>query len=223
MPSAIQNITATTAATAKTASSILGKDDFLKMLVMQLRYQDPLNPMKGTEFAAQLAQFSSVEQLSNINTNIQQSIDANAILTQSINNALAATFIGKNVRAATKTFHYGGTGDVKLGYTLPSAAATVTVKLYDSSGNIIRMINGSGMQKGDTTFTWDGKNDQGQNVADGTFTFSVEAKDSNGSTLDSSTFIYGSVDGVRFKSDGTVFTIDGVDVALSSILEIMKE
>jgi len=76
--------------TTQTAAnkSVLGKDDFLKMLVQQLRYQDPLNPMKGDEFATQLAQFSSVEQLNNINTSLTDSLNANYMLTQAINNGL---------------------------------------------------------------------------------------------------------------------------------------
>jgi len=65
---------------------------------------------EGTEFAAQLAQFSSVEQLANINTNLQSSLNANAVMTQSINNAMATNFIGKEVRANTDTIGYSGLG-----------------------------------------------------------------------------------------------------------------
>ncbi|NIS39011.1 flagellar hook capping protein, partial [Candidatus Saccharibacteria bacterium] len=78
---------------------ILGKDDFLKMLVTQLNYQDPLNPMESTDFSAQLAQFSSLEQLSNIDETLQASLEANYLLATSINNTMAATIIGKQVRA----------------------------------------------------------------------------------------------------------------------------
>ncbi len=63
-----------TTATETTSSSILGKDDFLKLLITQLQYQDPMNPLDGTEFAAQLAQFSSVEQLANLNETLSASI-----------------------------------------------------------------------------------------------------------------------------------------------------
>ena len=99
-----------------------------------MQYQDPMDPMSGTEFASQLAQFSSVEQLTDINTELGQSITANSVLTQSINNDLSATFIGKNVEATTNTFTYSGTGNTQLGYNLPSAANTVTVNISDSLG-----------------------------------------------------------------------------------------
>jgi flagellar basal-body rod modification protein FlgD len=207
---------------ASAPKAILGKDDFLKLLVMQMRFQDPLDPIKGTEFAAQLAQFSSVEQLSNINTNLLQSIDANYLMTQSISNALAATFVGKGVRAATDSFYYSGTDSVKLGYSLPSAADTVTVKIYDESGNLVKTITGTGKEKGDNVVKWNGTNEAGETVAAGKYKFTVEAKDSSGGSLTTSLFIMGKVTGVRFKADGTVFVIDGMEVKLSDILEIME-
>ena len=105
--SAIDSITgsnATTAATAtsnQTATKSLGKDDFLKMLIAQLKNQDPMNPQDGAAFAAQMAQFSSLEQLTNLNT---------TLLSQSQNslnlvNAQAINLVGKEVTAqiAAKT------------------------------------------------------------------------------------------------------------------------
>jgi flagellar basal-body rod modification protein FlgD len=190
---------------------------------MQLRFQDPLNPVKGTEFAAQLAQFSSVEQLSNINTNILQSIDANYLMSQSISNALAATFVGKDVRAATDTFKFNGDDDsLSLGYTLPAAADSVTVKIYDESGNLVKTLAVTGKSKGDNTFTWDGTNEEGRSVGPGKYKFSVEAKDTTGGSISATSFVVGKVSGVRFKPEGTVFVIDGMEVKLSDILEIME-
>ena len=91
-------VTSSTSTSATSGSSTLGKDDFLKLLIVQLRNQDPLNPTEGTEFAAQLAQFSSVEQLTNINSTLTESLATNKLLTQSIGNSLATTMIGKTVK-----------------------------------------------------------------------------------------------------------------------------
>lgn len=211
-----------TALQPKKSGALLGKDDFLKLLVMQLRFQDPMSPLKGTEFAAQLAQFSSVEQLSNMSTQLNQSIEMNAVLAKSINNALAATFIGKGVRAGTDTFQYSGTGNVKLGYNLPSNAERVVVKVHDASGNVVRTINAAPTNKGDNNLEWDGKDDAGKELGSGKYTFTVDAKGISGELLAASRFIYGTVTGVRFKTDGTVFVIDGVEISLSNILEIMQ-
>jgi len=208
--------------TTDSTGGILGKDDFLKLLVMQLRNQDPLDPMKGTEFAAQLAQFSSVEQLSNINSNLVASLDATHLLSQGISNSLAATIIGKDIRASGEAFTYTGSSSARIGYTLPSNADTVTVKILDASGTVVRTMSGTGTAKGDNSFTWDGKDDQGSNVAAGKYTFTVEAKDSNGASVNVWRYVFGSVSAVRFKSDGAVFVVDGMEIRLSDVLEILE-
>ena len=88
---------------ATASSSTLGKDDFLKLLVEQLKNQDPMNPLDGTEFASQLAQFSSVEQLSNMNSNLEASVSTNQLITQSIKNSLATTIISKKIKTTKNT------------------------------------------------------------------------------------------------------------------------
>jgi|APLow6443716910_1056828.scaffolds.fasta_scaffold151680_1 flagellar basal-body rod modification protein FlgD len=202
--------------------SILGKDDFLKLLITQLRYQDPLEPMKGTEFAAQLAQFSSVEQLSNINTNLTQTLATNQLMTQSIGNSLAATMIGKGVKASANEFQFTGTGSAQLGYTLPVAAAEVSVRVYDSTGTLVRTITNAGTDKGDSTVVWDGTNDSGQTMAEGKYTFKVDAQDSSKAALTATPFLYGTISAVRFTSAGTMFVVDGVEIPVSQILELLN-
>ena len=212
-----------TAGSSSVSTPALGEDDFLKLLTMQMQYQDPMDPMSGTEFASQLAQFSSVEELTSINTELGQSISANSVLTQSINNDLAATFIGKDVRASTNSFQYTGTGNSNLGYTLPSDADTVSISITDGSGNVVRTIQNAPTGSGDQTFTWDGKDNSGNQVGSGTYSFSVQAANNDGTPITATPFISGTVTGLRFKSTGTVFVVDGMEIPLSDILEITQE
>jgi flagellar basal-body rod modification protein FlgD len=215
----IYGLTSQAAATS-TAKKSMGKDDFLKMLIQQLRNQDPLDPMEGTEFAAQLAQFSSVEQLDNIQAALTQSIEANYLLSNSINNALAATFVGKQAKAAFDSFQHEG-GENRLGYTLAGNANSVQVKIYDSSGRLVRTMTGTGVSKGDHDLTWDGRDDRGALMPTGSYRFEVEARDTNNSLVETSEYIFGMVSAVRFKSTGAVFVIGGVEVPLDRILEIV--
>lgn len=211
---------------AATNKGVMGKDDFLKLLTNQLRYQDPMNPMKGAEFASQLAQFSSVEQLYNISTSLTESINANYVLTQAINNGLSAGFVGKEVRASGDTFRMTEPGDglrnAKLGYTLGSAANSVVVKIKNERGEVVRTLQATGTSKGDNSFSWDGTDDGGVDVPGGKYTFSVEAKDSENKNIGSSTYFFGRVSSVRFTVDGTKFVINGQEVFLGSILEILE-
>ena len=222
MVSATDSTTSVQAQASGTQQSqaILGKDDFLRLLITQLRYQDPLNPMKGTEFAAQLAQFSSVEQLANINSNLQANLEGTYLMTQAISNSLATTMIGKEVKAGISTLTFDGKGDARLGYTLSGAATSVTVKIYDSSGKLVRTMAGTGTASGDNTMTWDGTNDQGAALPAGSYGFEVIAQDANGASVRATPFITGAITGVRFRSDGTYFVVNGQEVPLSEIMEI---
>jgi len=211
-----------TLAEAATSSAILGKDDFLKLLITQLRYQDPLEPMKGTEFAAQLAQFSSVEQLANINTNLSDALATNQLMAQSIGNSLAATMIGKGVKASADEFRFTGTGTVQLGYTLPVAADEVSVRVYDGKGTLVRTITNAPTDKGDSLVVWDGTNENGQTMPEGNYTFKVTAQDASEVALAATPFLYGTISAVRFTSAGTMFVVDGVEVPLSQILELLN-
>lgn len=203
------------------SKTTMGKDDFLRLLITQMQNQDPMDPMKGTDYAAQLAQFTSLEQLSNINTNLNQSLNASALMTNSITNALATTFIGKDVRASADSFQYTAGATVNVGYSLPSSAESSTVKIYDSSGNLIRTLTG-GTSNGINTLSWDGKNDKGASVGSGKYTFKVQATDQKGAALPATTYLMGKVTGVRFKSEGAFFVIDGMEVPLSNIVEITQ-
>ncbi len=221
MAASVQGIGPTQFPASTTGQTVMGQDDFLKLLVSQLQNQDPMNPMDGTEFASQLAQFTSVEQLENINTTLQSSLSASSLLNQSISNALSTTVIGKDVRASASTFNYAGSGDQNLGYTLPSAAVSAQVKILDQNGNVVRTINNTGITAGDTDVTWDGLTDGGAQAAAGQYTVQVSATDGQGAALTASPFIYGTVTGVKFKSTGTVFVVDGEEIDLSDILEVL--
>jgi flagellar basal-body rod modification protein FlgD len=214
----------TTSATAasSTAALSMNENDFLNLLVTQLRYQNPLDPTNATDFASQLAQYASVEQLSNINTNLTSSLSAQKTLTSSLNNALATTFIGKDVRAETSAFQYSGTGTVQVGYDLASSATNATVNVYNAAGSLVKSIAGTG----DTTeniVKWDGTLSDGTVAPSGSYTFSITATDSSGNAVTATPYVYGTVTAVRYKSSGTVFVIDGTEVSLANVLEIMEE
>jgi len=211
----------TSSSSTSTASNTLGKSDFFKLLISQLKYQDPLNPTDGTEFAAQLAQYSSLEQLQNMNDNLTTSINANYTLSQSINNTMAASFIGKDVKLSGGSFSYNGQSSIKLGYNITNIAKDVTLKIYDSNGSLVKTVKATDVDKGDHTISWDFKNDQGTSLPTGTYKFEVSATANNGDSLSTSIYKLGTITGVRYSDSGTKLLVDNNEYELSDVSEIL--
>ncbi len=212
----------TAAGGASKSNSVLGKDDFLKLLTTQLSYQDPLNPMDGTEFSAQLAQFSSVEQLSNINNSLEQSLDANYMLTTSINNTLAANVIGRDVKAYGDQVYLGESGEADLNFELTGDARNVEIEILDENDQVRRRISLEDLQSGAQTINWDGKDSSGNSLSKGTYRFRINATDSEGNAVSSQSFIYGSITGVRYSGNGAVLMLGDLAVQMSDVYEIVN-
>lgn len=202
--------------------SQLGKDDFLKLMMAQMKYQDPMNPMDGTAFSAQLAQFSSLEQLTNINTSLTQSINANLMLAESVNNTMSATLIGKEVKLNSTTIQKSGQDAANIGYTLSGDAVSVKISIYNESGMLVKTIEDASTDKGDNKLSWDFTDNQGNNLPDGNYTFSVEAEGANGNLMDVTHFLYGQIAGVKFTTEGTKLLVNNSEYLLSDILEIVN-
>ncbi|MBZ0200567.1 MAG: flagellar hook capping protein [Ignavibacteriaceae bacterium] len=202
--------------------SVLGKDEFMKLLIAQLKNQDPSSPMDGTEFASQLAQFSSLEQLSNLNEYSKQAIDANFMLTQSINNTLTANLIGNDVKLAATNIKFNGQSSIRLGYELPAAASTVTVNIYNESGALIKTFEKSDIDAGDYKLSWDFTDNNGNKVPNGNYTYEVKAVSTSGKEMAVNRYLYGTINGVRFKENGTALLVDNIEYMLSDILEVIN-
>lgn len=207
-------------AEASKESKIVSKDQFLKLLIAQMKYQDPLNPMKGTEFTAQLAQFTSLEQLYNLNTglsSLKTAIDAQS-------NLQAASLIGKQVRSYGDTFEIkDGTLITNGAYALKNFAAQVQVKIYDPDGNLVAALADFNKSAGQHKIEWDGQNIMGVPVADGQYTFEVSANDENGETMKVTSLIEGRVTGLTFNEQGVpILLLDDTQIKLADVVEITE-
>ncbi len=218
----INNTSSAAPSSTTNSKSSLGKDDFMKLMISQLKNQDPLNPMDGTAFSAQLAQFSSLEQLTNLNDYMKQSIDANAALTQSINNTLITGMIGKEVKVSGSDFAVNGQSSFTLGYKLPADAKSAQIKIYNEAGALIKVIDGAPTGAGSHKLSWDLTDNTGSKVPNGNYKFEVEASNMSGEKMTLDTFKVGLLSGVRFTDKGTVLIVDGAEYAISDISEVMN-
>jgi flagellar basal-body rod modification protein FlgD len=211
---------AQTSASQNTTSqnTVLGKDEFLTLLVAQLQNQDPMNPMDSTGFTAQLAQFSSLEQLQNVNDQLSHIGASQA----SLNNLQAVDYIGKTVVASGSSTQVKDGVAEKLRFDLGADASRVDIKLYDAAGNFIRSIENDAMNQGQQSITWDGTDMNGNAVPDGTYTFQVMALDANQTAVSVSTYTTGIISGVNFR-DGSAYLLAGdIEIPMSSVVSVTE-
>jgi len=196
----------------------VGRNEFLTLLLAQLKYQDPLSPMESTQFTTQLAQFNSLEQLFSVNENL---IGIREMLSSQDKENLLE-LIGKTVKASDNTILIEDGGIVSGSYTLEDAA-DVTISIYDSNGFEIRRLYVSGQDAGEYDVAWDGRDNSGEMVEDGIYTFEVNAEDEAGKYVDANTYISGEVTGVTYQYGIPYLMIGDILIGTNNtIIEVTK-
>jgi len=196
--------------------SSLGKDDFMTLLVAQLQAQDPTNPMDAQDFSAQLAQFSTVEQMFNVNDNLAALQESQIAL----NNTSVLSLIGKTVNSTGNNFAYGEGASVDLKYNLPSDAEKVTINILNSSNQLVTTIDQSDVKAGEGLFTWSGLDSQGDEAPAGNYTFNVFAEDGLGNAIATQTLSSGNVSEVIFDQGISYAVVNGVKIPTTQITQV---
>ena len=187
-------------------------------MITQLQNQDPLNPADSTEYTAQLAQFSSLEQLSNVNANLEYM----QLYQASINNAQAVSFIGKEIIALGDDIQVTEGQAEQCRFELSGDASGVVVNIYDAGGKLVKTIEQGAMNAGRHNVEWDGTDQNGNAVADGDYTFEVQAVDAAGQDVATLTYSSGLVEGVTFIEGVTYFLIGNQKIPISDIVEVVQ-
>ena len=184
----------------------MDKDAFLRLLSNQLANQDPFKPVDQKKFAADMAQFAQLEQMTNMNSKM----DKNSTNKDSQDKFMAASFIGKAVKTSGTTIPYDGKKPmVDLPFHLEKPAAKVMVRVFDSSNNMISQIERDSMGAGANSVVWDGRQMDGVRATSETYRFEVRAYDDQFQPFKGKTLSEGLVTGVSFENGETILTVDG--------------
>jgi len=214
--------TATEAVTTGSSQTVNGptkeldRDAFLNLLVTQLQNQDPLNPTDSAEFTAQLAQFSSLEQLGNVNDNLKQLQNFQA----SINNSQAVSLIGKEITANGNSLGLADGQPAACEIKLEGDASVAVVSIYDHTGEFVTSFESQHLTAGQHTLYWDGTDQNSNPAAPGNYTFEVLAADADGNNIETTTFFNGKVNKVVFENNTTYLIAGDQRVALGDIIEV---
>jgi flagellar basal-body rod modification protein FlgD len=220
--STVLNVGSTTSTTTGSSATGFGssatdlRDQFLHLLVVQLQHQDPMNPISDQNFTAELAQFSSLEQLTQVNKNLQ----GLGGIQQQLVNAQTLNLLGRRVLVpGTMSMHASAGKTDPIYVNAPENATDVKISVKDASGNVVRTINvpaGTGRR----VVAWDGNDSQGRPLADGDYTLEVKAMDSTGKAVDASLFVSILIDGISFGTDGVMLSSNGRQINYDQIQEI---
>jgi flagellar basal-body rod modification protein FlgD len=214
--SELNSVTTGSTELAAAQQPVLGKEDFLHLLITQLQNQDPLNPTDSTEFTAQLAQFSSLEQLSNVNGNLEQLQNFQA----STNNSQAVSLLGKEITASGNFLQLSDGEPIGCDFSLGRDAAEVVVNIYDSTGEFVKAFGSEDIAAGRHTLVWDGTDRNGNPAKDGNYTFEILAADANDKNVNVTAFFTGTVDTVTFENNTPFLISGGQKIALGDVIQV---
>jgi flagellar basal-body rod modification protein FlgD len=201
------------------AGGTMGKDEFLKLLIAQMQNQDPLNPMDGMQFASQLAQFSSVEQLTQLNSAFADQAAAQSAMLSSVNGSVAVSTFGREVVAVGDQISVGGDQKPQALFDAPEGGGRAKVHILNAAGNEVDTVDLGYVDGGFQTADLSGAT---AHLPAGTYTYQVGVADQAGSETQVQTYMSGKVDGVRYTSDGPVLTAGGITIPFGSILRILQ-
>jgi flagellar basal-body rod modification protein FlgD len=210
--------TALSALTNVGGTKPMDRTAFLKLLVEQLKNQDPLKPQDNTAFVAQLAQFSSLEQSMGINDRLDMLAAQNAGMA----NANAVGLVGSQATVRGNLVTVDGTGSgVPVAFSLSAKTNVTTVTIRDQNGNAVRTLDIGPRDAGLAKIQWDGRNEAGIIQPPGTYQISVQAENEVGTPVSVSQETTGTITQVAFDKGYPVLTLDnGIAVPVSDLLKV---
>ncbi|MEO1767583.1 flagellar hook assembly protein FlgD [Thiobacter aerophilum] len=217
MTTAVSPVTASSSQTARSADAVAASEDrFLKLLVAQMKNQDPLNPLDNAQVTSQMAQLSTVTGINKL-ADLVQSIAGALTQAQSLQ---AAGMIGRGVLTEGSTLLLrDGVG--LAGFELSAPADQVLVVIKDAAGQLVHSANLGAQPAGVNVFQWDGVRDDGQPAASGTYRFEVKAR-ANGQVVTVTPLSHGTVASVSLnRGQVELNLLDLGAVTLSQIKQVM--
>lgn len=193
----------------------LGQEDFLTLLVTQLKNQDPLKPVSNEGFIAQLAQFSQLEQSTRLVKLMEQSLDPK-LGSRQFN---VVSLIGRQVRILGNGVELNN-GRASIGYELGTDAAFVRVDLRNAQGEIVRSLYPGAQAAGRHEIQWDGLDDEGGPMPDGRYQVTVSAVGADGKVVAAAVSSRRTVTGLRMVDDRPMLLVGGGTVRPEDVEEV---
>jgi len=187
----------------------LGQADFLKLMTEQLKHQDPLKPMDNKEFLGQMAQFSTVQGINNMQ-DVMKGLSETLIGDQVLR---GATLVGHEVLIPSQTIVLDKEGNQITGSVAATAPGTVNFEIKDETGKLIKTISVPAEAAGEVEFSWDGTDADGKRVPAGKYSIAATQTNASGDKSELSTYLNAMVESVSIGSDGLYLNLKGLGTA----------
>ena len=204
------------------STDLTGRDEFLNLLVVQLRHQDPLNPMNSQEFAVQLSQFSQVEQLLNIREAIDAGRSTNESVAQILNSLMTTSLLGKDVIVLSGGFLHQEGEESVLEFDVPEDAANLTITIENSVGEVVDVVEFGPGEAGMQSAVWDGRDSNDALFTSGRYAYRVEGVNADNGEIVGRPHSRGRVTGVTSQSGTPMLIVNGTPVSIGLVLEILE-
>lgn len=209
--------TAAAAQAKKTPSNELGKDAFLQLMAAQMSYQNPLEPMENTQFLAQMAQFSALEQMQNV----AKGMETLALTQTAATNSQMVNLIGKRVISPGDSFTLDGQNPVDLRYSLKDAPKEpLELWVSDGKGTLLRRVDLQNVTAGLNSVRFDGRAADGTALSAGNYTYAIRTK-SGKTVADLTTYANNLVDSVAFQGQSITLKSGGRTITLADVSEVI--
>ncbi len=199
-------------------SADLGKDAFMTLLLAQMKHQDPTNPVKSHEMAAQLAQFTSLEKLQGIDDGIEslrKEIKPNQ-------NLEALSFIGRSVLVdSSRINREDEVSSHNVRFNLSGDAVSLRAEIKNDKGEVVRKLEFKGLKAGKNDISWNGLLEDGSTAPKGEYTVNLQANSSNGSKLLVETKSEGLISGVNFTARGPLLMVGNQSLSFTDIRTVL--
>ena len=205
-----------TPTTQEAPKNTMDSQAFLRLLMTQMSQQDPLNPTDSTQFVAQLTQFSNLEQLVQLNTQMKT-----LAMSQSASTSTAvASLIGRKITASGNSVELGAEAGADINYNFPASVKNAEMVISDSSGRVIRTVGLGEQKEGKSSYAWDGKDNDGNRCAAGAYTYSVKGEGAQGQSVSATGRLSGTVTAISYDKGFPELLVGTQRITLGDVIEV---
>ncbi len=196
----------------------LSKEDFMNLFVMQLQYQDPMEPMDTSEMSSQMAEFNMVDLMYKNNEAMEKLVESDAKRT----GMSAVSMIGHEVLYQGSSLEVTDDGPAPFDFELEGPAASAVVVIYDENGRVVKTWDTGAISGERQPLGWDGTDMAGDQVEPGRYRVDIEAIDKNGDNIIATKWTSGTITGISYEDSGlpTLRTEDGSEIGIDEILMV---